>query len=446
MVGPVGPATVTLNQLAPGLPGRTPFFVQLFSGFEDGFSEPHRIVATGPVSKALPGKRLRVDPEYQRMLPAFPDAEYGALKDSLAKHELYQPIDVNTHGTVLEGHHRLRACEELGVEPTVNVRDFDDNLKEKAFVLETNIVRRQLNSFQKIELSKPLQELEAELARKREVGGKALSSDELRGQARDIVAKRIGVSPTTYQRGLTLARDAPEELKRKLRNGSATINGAYLTVKLERERENIRPVEQGSTEVRLYNKDFRKGVFQEGSVDLVLTDPPYTDLQAWDDLGQLCQRVLKPKGCLVAYTGKYLVREVMNQLSKHFTTEPWPLSIPFRGPNRFTYPHRGHIIDKWQMVLFYHNGKEPPPYRFPDLLEPGGAEKQFHAYQKSLPEASRLVQLFSMEGMTVLDPFAGSGTIVEACVQSKRSIIAFEKDPKTFRILQERFPRGKVED
>jgi len=84
--------------------------------------------------------------------------------------------------------------------------------------------------------------------------------------------------------------------------------------------------------------------------------------------------------------------------------------------------------------------------RLPDLLEPAGAEKQFHPYQKSLPEASRLVQLFSMEGMTVLDPFAGSGTIVEACVQNKRSIIAFEKDPKTFRILEERFPKGKVED
>ncbi len=84
--------------------------------------------------------------------------------------------------------------------------------------------------------------------------------------------------------------------------------------------------------------------------------------------------------------------------------------------------------------------------RFPDLLEPAGAEKQFHAYQKSLPEASRLVQLFSMEGMTVLDPFAGAGTVVEACVQNKRSIMVFEKDPKTFRILQERFPRAKGED
>src|SRR5207245_7444583 len=93
------------------------------------------------------------------------------------------------------------------------------------------------------------------------------------------------------------------------------------------------------------------------SIDLVLTDPPYTDLEAWDDLGKLCQKVLKPKGCLVAYAGKYLARQVMNTLSKHFVVEPWPICIPFKGPSRLTYPHRGHIVDKWQMLLFYQEAE-----------------------------------------------------------------------------------------
>ena len=417
-----------------------------YFGFREGFVELHRIIATGPLSNALPGRRLLVKREYQKLLPPFPEADYEALKDSVEKRELYQPIDVDAHGTVLEGHHRLRACQELGIEPNVNVRSFDDPLKEKLFVIETNIVRRQLNRFQKIELSQPMLEIETKLARTRETSGKALSSNELRGQARDRVARRIGLSPTTYQRGLTLVREAPEELKQKLRKGSATIGGAYLTVKLNKERESIRPVDRGSPQVRIYNKDFRKGVFLEDSIDLVLTDPPYTDLEAWDDLGKLCQKVLKPKGCLVAYAGKYLARQVMNTLSKHFVVEPWPICIPFKGPSRLTYPHRGHIVDKWQMLLFYQKSREPPPYRFPDLLEPTGPEKQLHDYQKSRPEASRLLELFSMEGMTVLDPFAGAGTIIEACAQRKRNCIAFEKDPETFRILQERFPWGTGDD
>src|SRR5207245_2561100 len=411
-------------------------------GFKEGFVELHRIIATGPLSNALTGRRLRVKREYQKLLPPFPEADYEALKDSGEKRDLYQPIDVDAHGTVLEGHHRLMACQELGIEPNVNVRSFDDPLKEKLFVIETNIVRRQLNRFEKIELSQPMLEIETKRERKGEASGKALSSNELRGQARDRRARQIGLSPTTYQRGLTLIREAPEELKQKLRKGSATIGGAYLTVKLNKERESSRPVDQGSPQVRIYNKDFRKGVFLEDSIDLVLTDPPYTDLEAWDDLGKLCQKVLKPKGSLVAYTGKYLARQVMNTLSKHFVVEPWPICIPFKGPSRLTYPHRGHIVDKWQMVLFYQRGREPPPYRFPDLLEPAGPEKQFHDYQKSRPEASRLLELFSMEGMTVLDPFRWGGHDRRSLRATQTELHCFRKGPGDVQNPSRAVPMG----
>ena len=35
------------------------------------------------------------------------------------------------------------------------------------------------------------------------------------GKARDIVAKQVGLSPTTYQRAKTIIEKAPEELKEK---------------------------------------------------------------------------------------------------------------------------------------------------------------------------------------------------------------------------------------
>ncbi len=351
---------------------------------------------------------------------------------------------MNESATILEGHHRARICEDLHLDPIVNVRNFDDPVKEKLFVIEANLVRRQLNDYQKIELSQPLLEIETQLAKKRELKGKTLSSDELRGQARDRVAKRIGVSATTYQRGLTVAKEGGEKLKQKLRRGSESIAGAYLTITRDRERATIRPTEQGPAWTRIYHQDFRKATLEPGSVDLVLTDPPYTDLEAWDDLGKLCEKVLKPKGCLVAYSGKYCLRQILNLLSKHFTAEPWPIAIPFEGLNRFTYPHRGHVLDKWQLVVFYHNGQKPPPYVFPDLLQSAGPEKQLHNYQKSFAEASKLVELFSIEGMTVLDPFAGAGTIIDGCIKLNRNCLAFEKSPETFGTLQQRFPWATV--
>ncbi len=69
--------------------------------------------------------------------------------------------------------------------------------------------------FQKAMLGKPLLEIEAELAKQRQLanlkqGEKApLSSFELngdKGQARDIVAEKVGLSPTTFHRAKPQAK------------------------------------------------------------------------------------------------------------------------------------------------------------------------------------------------------------------------------------------------
>ncbi len=72
---------------------------------------------------------------------------------------------------VLDGHHRYRACTELGIEPDFEVRKFDDKLLEKKFVIEANLRRRHLNNFQLVELAVPLLEIEKALAKKRQVKG-----------------------------------------------------------------------------------------------------------------------------------------------------------------------------------------------------------------------------------------------------------------------------------
>jgi site-specific DNA-methyltransferase (adenine-specific) len=55
-----------------------------------------------------------------------------------------------------------------------------------------------------------------------------------------------------------------------------------------------------------------------------------------------------------------------------------------------------------------------------------------HPTQKPLPLMRALVHLFSNEGQTVLDPFAGSGTTGVACVQQGRNFIGIERNPDHF--------------
>ena len=99
---------------------------------------------------------LHVDEEYRSLLPPLSQRESEALKRSIREDGLHFPIIVNKRGVVLDGHNRLKVCRELGIKPRFEVRDFsNDRLQEKKFVIVSNLRRRHLNDFQKIELSQP---------------------------------------------------------------------------------------------------------------------------------------------------------------------------------------------------------------------------------------------------------------------------------------------------
>ena len=103
---------------------------------------------------------LRLNPEYEKLLPKMSDEEFAELKASIQSEGQHYPIIVNEDLEVLDGHHRFRACMELGIEPDFEVRKFDDKLVEKKFVIEANLRRRHLNNFQLVELAVPLLEIE----------------------------------------------------------------------------------------------------------------------------------------------------------------------------------------------------------------------------------------------------------------------------------------------
>ena len=58
-----------------------------------------------------------------------------------------------------------RACNELGIKPKYYAMEFKDSLEEKQFVIEFNLRRRQLNSFQRVEMGYTLEGMEKENAR-----------------------------------------------------------------------------------------------------------------------------------------------------------------------------------------------------------------------------------------------------------------------------------------
>lgn len=202
---------------------------------------------------------LRVNPEYEKLLPKMSDEEFAELKASIQAEGQHYAIVANENLEILDGHHRFKACIELGIEPDFEVRKFEDKLLEKKFVIETNLRRRHLNKFQLIELGVPLLEIEQALAKKRQAaGGKTgrnmqlgLAPDDAKpefkkSKAAAVVAKKVGVSTRTFERGKKILEKASEEDKQKLREGKASIAKVYREVVAHEEAEPTRKDEAAS--------------------------------------------------------------------------------------------------------------------------------------------------------------------------------------------------------
>ncbi len=113
------------------------------------------------------GKKLhiRFKEEYFDLVPRPITEERQLLKESILEDGLTDEIKINVNGEVLDGHTRIEICEELGwrnpqtekpIIPKYLVKEFENKEKEAEYVIISNLMRRHLNSFQKVRLASKL--------------------------------------------------------------------------------------------------------------------------------------------------------------------------------------------------------------------------------------------------------------------------------------------------
>jgi ParB-like chromosome segregation protein Spo0J len=202
--------------------------------------------------------------KYANEIDPLTDGEYETLKESIAKHGgLYHPIIINQHGDVLDGHHRLKACQELEIKPEFAVKQFEDELLEELFVIDTNYARRQLSDYRRGELllskKKPL--LEKIAKQNMSAGGKGVKDFTPLQRVNEKLAEDSGMSHMQLHKIETIMEKAPEELKEKVKADKTSIDYAYKQVKRATEDNNRR-------------KNTPPPPLPEGQFDVILADPP----------------------------------------------------------------------------------------------------------------------------------------------------------------------------
>lgn len=85
------------------------------------------------------------------VMPNLSDEEYQELKDSIATHGVLQPILVDHNGDIIDGHHRKRACDELGIPcpKRDTLSDLKPNAVFQSEAYTLNLARRHLTAEKK---------------------------------------------------------------------------------------------------------------------------------------------------------------------------------------------------------------------------------------------------------------------------------------------------------
>jgi DNA modification methylase len=224
----------------------------------------------------------------------------------------------------------------------------------------------------------------------------------------------------------------------------------------------------------------------DGSVDMVLTDPPYgTTACKWDSIIPLdpmwaqLKRIIKPNGAIVmtAQTpfDKVLGASNLSMLKYEWI---WEKTAATGHLNAKKMPMKSHE----NILVFYKNlptynaqkttGHKPvnsytkrngdgecygkticvsgggATDRWPRSVQIFPSDKQtnrLHPTQKPVALMEYLIKTYTNEGETVLDFTMGSGTTGVACANLGRSFIGIELDADYFKIAQDRIEKATEE-
>lgn len=212
------------------------------------------------------------------------------------------------------------------------------------------------------------------------------------------------------------------------------------------------------------------------SVDFICTDPPYNlsqyssgnidfgwrtslnnDVAEWDsselnpaDWKDQFLRVLSPTGNIFVFTSYNLIgkwHEVFDPEFDTFQFMVWHKSNPVPKFRRAGFLNSCElIICLWNKGHTWNFGKQQEMHNFiesPICMGNERVKSPKHPTQKPLRVMRRLIELASLPGQTVLDPFAGVGSTGVAAIEAGRNFVGIEKDVGYLEAARRRLEKAK---
>lgn len=404
---------------------------------------------------------LKILPEIEENLFPLQPEELKFLEESILAEGVRDALVVwpkDGELILVDGHNRYRIAKQHNIPFEIKEKKFDSIDEVKVWVIHNQLGRRNLPEWVKFELVQKEKEILLEIGKLKKAHGLTApgrtllsivdKSVEKPHDTRKEIADRLDWSIGKVAMAEVVYKKGPEELKEKLRKEEISINQAYKQISKQARKEKILNKRLSNADnfkdndrIRLILGDFREANIEDGSVDLILTDPPYgiEFKDTWEDLGKFAQRVLKPSRFLVSYFGQLNLIDYYNILNKYLKYY-WTFCLVHSGNKQLIYPR--NVRCGWKPIVVFQ--KEPFNMLIDiadDIIEGSGREKEFHEWQQGLEELSSLIKIFSFENELILDPFMGSGTVIIASLSEKRRAVGIEINENYYQTAKERIGR-----
>lgn len=429
--------------------------------------------------KLIPIQEIHIEPDRQRK--HFDMVKIVELANSIRNLGLLQPLVVDSRGYLVAGERRLRAITHLyslgqkircngapvpkGFVPTLCF-DRTDELDLAEAQLDENIRREDLT----------WQERAAAIDLLHRLRSRANPDQTASDTAREAFPSGSGTGADFTRDSLRVAKhlENPEIAK------APTIKDAVKILRKQEEKTRLAALAEKidvaklSDLHRLVLGPWHSAAIEPGSVDVILTDPPYgmgadsfkdgggavEVLHSYDDVGGedwekmmeafsiFSYEVTKPKAHLYVFCDIdkfFFLRTTFSAAGWRVHRTPIVYAKSHASSRRVPWPSSGPRRS-WELILYAVKGDRNVNVVASDVVGPFATDNQLgHAAQKPVELYVELLRRSVAPGNVVLDAFAGTGPVFPAAHELKCQAIGCEIDPAFQGICAERIQKLKEE-
>jgi ParB-like chromosome segregation protein Spo0J len=383
--------------------------------------------------------------------------DVSGLANSIKSIGLLHPVVLGRDATLIAGKRRVAAYEALGRDtiPATVINGLDELDVVLQAERDENLQRLDLAPSEAVSIGMAIEALVSDEARLRQLSGKSADGEaggrgrknlgpklsqgfSAKGRTSVVAARAAGMSRATYEKAKAITQSGDTKLIERM-DQTGKVSGLYK--ELQRRQAAAELVKQSGSmppEFRIEHRDIRDLEIAPGTVDLILSDPPY-DRESVHLYGVLAERAavwLKPGGICLAYAGQLFLPEILRIMGEHLRWL-WCFPIIHNGPS--VTVRATNFRQTWKPVIAFV--KPPLTLWWPvleDLVSVGQLEKSLHPWQQAEAEAAYFIEHLSPAGGLVVDPFVGAGTVAVAAANLGRRFVGCDKDGATVAVARAR--------